>query len=114
MDTVISFLRNTILKKNDFDIYNLNPIDDAALTQIPSFFIHAMKDDLIKLEHTIELFEACPQNCDKTLTVCEGNHNTPRQKHVLEQISNFFESHLCVDKSKLGSKQGESKIIEGE
>ena len=97
LSTAISLLKKTIMKKNGLDITQLNPLEDAAKTYIPVFFIHAMKDDLISLEHTIELYETCPSK-HKSLTVCEGNHNTLRQQSVNEKICHFFEAFLIGGK----------------
>ena len=47
--------------------------------------------------HTIELYEACPSK-QKSLTVCEGNHNTLRQLSVNEKICHFFEAFLIGEK----------------
>ena len=96
VETALSFIKKTIIDKNGMDITQLNPIDDAKETTIPVFFVHAMKDDLIALEHTVELYEICPSK-EKALYVCEGNHNTLRQVMVIEKISNYFYKYLTGD-----------------
>ena len=93
LNTAIILIKNTIIEKNGLDLTKLNPIEDAEKTYCPIFFIHALDDDLIQLEHSIELFEKCPSK-DKKLNVCEGNHNTVRQNSVIDKICNFFQIYL--------------------
>ena len=52
----LMFIRKTILNKNNFDIDQLKPILYSHLTYVPAFFIHALADDLIPLDHTIQFF----------------------------------------------------------
>jgi dipeptidyl aminopeptidase/acylaminoacyl peptidase len=92
LDTALSFIRKTIQKKNDMDIYKLQPISYASKTNTPGFFVHAMNDELIPLEHSINLFEVYAG--EKSLNVCEGTHNSTRQKHIIEKIGKFFSKYL--------------------
>ena len=57
IETAIMILRNTIIGKNNLDINKLMPINFSHLTTAPGFFIHALNDELIPLEHTLNLFE---------------------------------------------------------
>ena len=52
------FIRKTIQGKNNLDIYKLMPINFSSKTIAPGFFVHAMYDELIPLEHSLCLFEA--------------------------------------------------------
>lgn len=99
LSTTLGFIQKTVMKKNGLDITKLNPINDSEMTYIPVFFIHAMKDDLIDYEHTIELYEKCPSK-KKILTVCEGTHNTLRAQSLNEKICNFFNIYLVENKNK--------------
>ena len=45
INSVLFFLKKTIKNKNDMDIDKLRPIDFAESSKIPTFFIHAMKDN---------------------------------------------------------------------
>lgn len=92
LDTALSFIRKTIQKKNQVDIYKLTPLLYAQKTTAPGFFIHAMNDELIPLEHTLNLFEV--YGGEKSLNVCEGSHNTNRQKHIIEKVGKFFSKYL--------------------
>jgi len=88
LDTALAFIRNTIKKKNDLDIYKLQPLLYAPKTSTPGFFVHAMNDELIPLEHSLNLVEAYLG--DKSLNVCEGTHNSNRQKHIIEKNREIF------------------------
>jgi len=107
LDTALSFIRKTIQNKNNVDIYQLTPITYAPKTTAPGFFVHAMNDELIPLEHSLSLFEVYGGNRlknkltniilklgEKSLNICEGGHNTMRQKTILEKISKFFAKWL--------------------
>jgi len=56
--TALSFVRGSIKSRNDLDIYQLTPIVYAPKIKTPGFFVHAMNDELIPLEHSLNLFEA--------------------------------------------------------
>ena len=80
------FIRNSIKKRNEVDIYKLTPLNYASKTSTPGFFVHAMNDELIPLEHSLDIVEA--YQGEKSLNVCEGNHNTNRQKQIIEKKIN--------------------------
>lgn len=88
----LSFIRSSILDRNGLDIYKLNPIESASSIKCPGFFIHAMTDELISLDHTLNIFDK--YEGEKSLNICEGGHNTARQKHILEKVGEFFKKHL--------------------
>lgn len=92
INTILYFLKKTIKKKNDLDIETLKPIDSAEFSKTPAFFIHAMKDDLIPYEHTIQIYEKYAGI--KSINIVEGNHNTPRQKHLINKVICFFSKYL--------------------
>lgn len=92
VDFGLMFVKKTILTKTGLDVDRLQPLDYTSKTTSPGFFVHAMNDELIPLEHTIKLFES--YQGEKSLNVCEGGHNTPRKNHILKKIGNFFTKHL--------------------
>jgi hypothetical protein len=92
IDTALMFVRNTIKTKNDLDIFKLTPLIYASKTSSPGFFVHAMNDELIPLEHSLDLVEA--YQGEKSINVCEGNHNSNRQKQIIEKIVRFFCKYL--------------------
>jgi pimeloyl-ACP methyl ester carboxylesterase len=92
LDTALSFIRKTIMSKNELDIYKLKPLIYASKTTVPGFFVHAMQDELIPLEHTLNIFEVYAG--EKSLNICEGTHNSARQKHIIEKIGKFYAKYL--------------------
>ena len=51
-----------------------------------------MKDELIPYSHTLQIYEKYLGV--KSINIVEGNHNTPRQKHLINKIINFFDKYL--------------------
>ena len=93
---VMYFVKKTIKEKCGFDIENLRPIDYASLCTAAAFFIHAMKDELIPLEHTLKIYEQYAG--EKVLNVCGGGHHTKRDKELLEKVATFLQNHLANEK----------------
>ena len=108
INSVLFFLKKTIKNKNDMDIDKLRPIDFAESSKILTFFIHAMKDELIPYNHTIKLYEK--YGGVKSINIVEGNHNTPRQKHLINKVVNFFDKYLNINKN--GNENKNDKIDE--
>ena len=92
INTILYFLKKTIRKKNNLEIENLKPIEFSKLSKTPAFFIHAMKDDLIPYEQTIKIYEE--YSGIKSINITEGDHNTPRQKQLINKIITFFIKYL--------------------
>ena len=96
--TTMSFVKNTVKDKCGLDIDKLKPILYANKTKTPAFFLHAVADELISLEQTLKLVENYAGV--KFINVVEGGHNSLRQKHVLEKITNFFVTYLYKENEK--------------
>lgn len=88
----LSFLRSTIQKTHNFDIYKLEPQRFSPNTSTPGFFIHSMNDELISLDHSLKLFE--DYGGEKSLNVCDGGHNSIRPRHIVDKIGKFFSKYL--------------------
>ena len=92
----LSIVRSTILKKNGLDIDKLKPIDAAEKTFQPAIFIHAINDELINVQHSIELFNKYGGQ-EKSLKCCDkGGHNTKRSTMILNEIGEFFKKYLFL------------------
>lgn len=91
--TAISIIRKTIINKNGLDIYNLKPIEEVKKIKIPIMFIHGVKDVLIDMQHSVDLFENCDAD-PKIINFFEGGHNTKRDKLIIEKILDFFKTYL--------------------
>ena len=90
--TAMNFVKNTVKEKCGLDIDKLKPFLYANKTKTPAFFLHAVADELISLEQTLELVENYAG--ERFINVVEGGHNSLRQKHVLEKIAKFFVTYL--------------------
>ena len=88
----LSFLRSTIQKTHNFDIYKLEPQKFSQITTTPGFFLHAMNDELIGLDHSLKIFE--DYGGEKSLNVCDGGHNSIRPRHIVDKIGKFFSKYL--------------------
>ena len=108
IDGALKIVQGTVKKKNGLDIYKLRPIDHVSNTYQPALFIHAINDELINVEHSINLFNN--YGGQKSLKCCDkGGHNTKRPKIVKNEIGNFFYKYLCTSANE--DEKKEEKII---
>ena len=91
--TAYSFVRKTIIKKNGLDICNLKPIEEVKKIKKPIMFVHGVKDVLIDMQHSVDLFEKC-EAYPKIVNFFEGGHNSRRDKILVEKILDFFKVYL--------------------
>ena len=90
----LKLIKSTVKSKNGLDISKLNPIEKVEKTFQPAIFVHAINDELINVEHSINLFNN--YGGPKSLKCCDvGGHNTKRQKMVRNEIGEFFKKYLC-------------------
>ena len=75
------------------DIYELKLIEEVNKIKIPIMLIHGVKDALIDMQHSIQLFEKC-EACLKIINFFDGGHNTRRDKLLIEKIIDFFKTYL--------------------
>lgn len=88
-----SLARSMVYNRNQMDIDKIKPIDEVKNIGIPIYFIHAMKDQLIKSEHSLKLYEACG-SFFKYINICEGDHNSIRPDNIINKILEFFKNYL--------------------
>ena len=110
LKTVLSFIRNTIKKKNGLDINLLKPIEAAKKTFQPVMFIHANNDELIGYQHSIDLYEVYKgpkiiRNLEK------GGHNTRRPDFIIKQIGEFFNKYLFSEDLNLPKDEKNNNYI---
>ena len=90
---VLKIIARTIKEKNGIDIFKLNPIEEVENTFQPAIFIHALKDQLINVQHSIDMFNI--YGGEKSLKCSEiGGHNSKRPKRLVQEIGIFFEKYL--------------------
>ena len=96
LETILSFIRSTIKKKNGMDINLLKPIEAAKKTFQPVLFIHAKNDELIGYQHSNDLFEV--YKGPKSIKLLDtGGHNSRRPAIIIKQIGDFFKKYLNID-----------------
>ena len=89
----LKLIKSTVKSKNGLDISKLNPIEKVEKTYQPALFIHAINDELINVEHSINLFNN--YGGPKSLKCCDtGGHNSKRPKIVKNEIGDFFKKYL--------------------
>ena len=104
IDGALKIVQGTVKKKNGLDIDKLRPIDNVSNTFVPALFIHAINDELIKVEHSINLFNN--YGGPKSLKCCDkGGHNTKRPKNIKKEIGEFFYKYLCTSASENEQKE---------
>ena len=103
-DGALKIVQGTVKKKNGLDIYKLRPIDKVSTTYQPALFIHAINDELINIEHSINLFNN--YGGPKSLKCCDkGGHNTRRPKVIKKEVGDFFYKYLCTLASEIEQKE---------
>ena len=104
IDGALKIVQGTVKKKNGLDIYKLRPIDKVSTTYQPALFIHAINDELINIEHSINLFNN--YGGPKSLKCCDkGGHNTRRPKVIKKEVGDFFYKYLCTLASEIEQKE---------
>ena len=99
---ILKIIAGTIKEKNGMDIFKLNPIEQAENTFQPAIFIHAIKDQLINVQHAIDIFNI--YGGEKSLKCSEvGGHNSKRPKRLVQEVGNFFEKYLRNDINELNN-----------
>ncbi|MCQ2815999.1 MAG: alpha/beta hydrolase [archaeon] len=91
-NSTFSIVKGTVKDKCGLDLNKLQPALFANKTSTPAFFIHAMNDELIKVDQTLKMYES--YKGPKTLNIVEGGHNSVRQKHIYEKVAKFFDKYL--------------------
>lgn len=92
LDTALAIIKSTIKKKNGLDISKLKPIEAADKPNPPGLFVHAMQDEMVPIQHSLNLSQK--YNGEKSLVSCKGGHNSARPKMVTERIMAFFCKYL--------------------
>ncbi|KAK6917908.1 Serine aminopeptidase, S33 [Dillenia turbinata] len=88
----VQYMRRVILKKAKFDIMDLNCMQVAPKTFIPTLFGHANDDKFIQPHHSELIFKSYAG--DKNIIKFDGDHNSSRPKFYYDSVSIFFDSVL--------------------
>ena len=108
IDGALKIVQGTVKKKNGLDIYKLKPLENVSNTFQPALFIHAINDELINVDHSINLFNN--YGGPKSLKCCDkGGHNSRRPKLIKKEIGEFFYKYLYTYAHE--NEQKESNIV---
>ena len=93
IEGAISIIGKSVYKKNGMKINEIKAIEAVKNCYIPVIFIHARDDDIVKYQHSLDLFNNYAGS-DKELRDVLGGHNGKRSNLVLEHVGRFFVKHL--------------------
>ncbi|GAB2299002.1 hypothetical protein Dimus_033078 [Dionaea muscipula] len=89
----LKHMRRVIQKKAKFDIMNLDCLEAASKTFIPSLLGHANDDKFIHPHHSDLIHKLLAG--DKNIIKFDGDHNSSRPQFFYDSVSIFFYNVLC-------------------
>eukprot|EP01071_Lankesteria_metandrocarpae_P008074 Lankesteria_metandrocarpae@DN4857_c0_g1_i1.p1 len=92
VNMVLNLIRSTIQQKAEFDINDLEPIKYVSSTHMPAMFIAGKNDRFIQPHHSQDLQQA--YNGEAIVHNIDGDHNTIRPAHILNEVAMFFYERL--------------------
>ena len=111
----VKMIRETIKKKANFDINDIEPKVFAERCFIPALFCHGKNDNFVNIHHCKDLYAVYAG--EKTVTYVDGNHNDARPDYFLNSVAIFFYNALHVENLKelnYGDKIGNIKYASKE
>ncbi len=93
VEGAISIIGKSVFKKNGMKINDIKAIEAVKKCKIPVIFIHARDDEIVKFQHSLDLFNNYAGN-EKELKEVVGGHNGRRTPVILESVGRFFARHL--------------------
>lgn len=91
--SALRWIRNSVLKRADFDIFDVDALKHVPECVAPAFFVCAADDTFVEPSHTSRLFEAIASH-SKELCVCAGSHNSTRPKECFDRVEAFLRGVL--------------------
>lgn len=91
------FIRSSVLKKAEFDIKELAPIEHADKCYIPALFIAAEGDDFVSPHHTQKIYHQYAG--DKNVIIVDGDHNSQRPAFMYDMVAIFLIQTLQIPES---------------
>jgi dipeptidyl aminopeptidase/acylaminoacyl peptidase len=85
----ISVIGRRIQSKAGFDIELNNPIRYVSRCRAPIIMAHAMDDNFIRIQHTIDLFQEYGGYI-KSMVILQGDHNSPRDDEFYQNSAEFL------------------------
>ena len=93
IEGAISIIGKKKKKKNGMKINEIKAIEAVKNCYIPVIFIHARDDDIVKFQHSLDLFQNYA-GTNKEFKDINGGHNGKRSTYLLEHVGRFFAQHL--------------------
>ena len=93
VEGAISIIGKSVFKRNGMKINDIKAIEAVKKCIIPVIFIHARDDEIVKFQHSLDLFNNYAGN-EKELKEVVGGHNGRRNPVILESVGRFFARHL--------------------
>ena len=81
--------------RTQFNIKDVSPIQCCPSSFVPTLFIHGALDTLIDKSHSVALYQA--YSGDKRLVMAVGDHNSPRDVDVIEEVCRWLKVCLRID-----------------
>lgn len=88
----ISLMNKTIMKRANFDIRKVNPLEHAKKAHVPILLASAYGDDFIKIRHAEMIYHHYAG--EKDIVRFEGDHNSSRPPSFYESVISFFHNIL--------------------
>ena len=107
IDIAISVIGKTVKNKNGTNINKIKPIKSVENIFIPAIFVHAVNDELVPFQHSVDLCQV--YEGEKKLIPCEGGHNSKREKFVIVEIVRFFYKYLVYKDDNNDNENNENK-----
>jgi len=96
--SALRWIRDSVAKRADFDIYDVDAARHAPDCVVPGFFICAADDAFVEPKHTSTLHDLLAAD-SKELCVCPGTHNSTRPKDAFDRVEAFLRTHLQLPKA---------------
>lgn len=91
----MKLVRGSVKDRANFDIYNLNPIQNLGECFIPALFAHGEQDTFILPHHSQRMYDKYAG--DKNIIKFEGDHNSNRPMFFFDSAVIFLIGTLQVE-----------------
>ncbi|KAJ8613153.1 hypothetical protein CTAYLR_004810 [Chrysophaeum taylorii] len=91
--SALRWIRDSVLRRADFDIFDVDALKHAPECAAPAFFICAADDNFVEASHTARLHDALGSDV-KELCVCPGSHNSTRPTEAFDRVEAFLRNAL--------------------
>jgi len=95
LNQALKLVKSTVLKKANFKLDDIEPLEFAKRCYIPALFVAAKDDGFVKPHHAKYLNDVYPG--DKNLISIDGDHNSIRPRFFKDSAAIFFYNTLQVE-----------------